>query len=353
MNSKIVFATNHKKRLVHDRNGQIVQAKGPSTRREVIVGGQYRALTGEIRLDTLPGVGAHRSAPNPDRRISAFKELAQACNRYYVPRMQAMIKILESRLFAEPGWIRSLQDLLDGLQPHFDSGRLLLLRVGRHSGAENVTLDGVRSIKIMTGRGKPPEWSPEGAKTIWLAAERENDRSGMLPFGWLIVESATAAPLPGLAAWCQAQAEDKLADVRSRLIEARRRAAAEAERLRQLEIDRLAQAEAEAAAQAAREAALAMLSDEGRKVHEFIDSCKEKHESKRRDPLSPGSGLYAEALRLSKSALAEASPWSDKDRAALAAACEQWLPLVVERLDRKDDWKDARKKLKLAALKGE
>jgi len=37
----------------------------------------------------------------------------------------------------------------------------------------------------------------------------------------------------------------------------------------------------------------------------------------------------------------------------LADALAEWLPKVVEKLDRKDDWKDARKKLRIAALRGE
>lgn len=98
---------------------------------------------------------------------------------------------------------------------------LMLLRVGRHSGAECVTLDGIRSIRIMKGRGQPPDWSPDGAKTVWLAAEREDERTGMLPFGWLILENAAAKPAAALERWCASQPKTRLAEVRAKLLAAR------------------------------------------------------------------------------------------------------------------------------------
>lgn len=353
VHAKILFATNHKKRLVHDRDGRVVEAKGPSTRRETIVGGQYRAISGEIRFDVLPGIGASARVPAPDRRIPDFAQLALACNRYYLKRMQALIEILDTRRLATPEWLASMQTLLAALKPEFDAGRLMLLRVGRHSGAECVTLDGVRSIRIMKGRGQQPDWSPEGAKTVWLAAEHEGERSGMLPFGWLILEPATAPPIVELERWCASQPKTRLAEVRTQLINARERAAAEAERLRKLEAESQARELAAAAEQAAHNAALAKLSAEGRKIAQFVEACQDKRENQRKDPFNPGSGLYAEALGLSKEALTNEGAWSADDRLQLAEAFGEWLPQVIEKLDRKDDWKDARKKLRLAALRGE
>lgn len=351
--SKVVFATNHKKREVHDKDGRIVEAKGPATRREAIMGGQHRALRGEIRISTLPGIEAGSRAPAPTNRIPAFAALATACNRYYLRRMRALLDVLESRRLAAPQWLSELKALLTYLQPHFDSGHAMLLRVGRHSGAESVTLDGVRSIKIMKGRGQPPDWSPEGAKTVWLAAERDGERSGMLPFGWLIVEAASHPPIESLQHWCVAQPQTQMAEIRARLAAAQQAAAAEAQRQQQLEAERQARAAAEAAEQAALEAARALLSAEGKLIDEFVHSCRSRADNARKDPLNPGSGLYAEALRLSKAALADDSTWSAADRLQLADALIDWLPKVIDKLDRKDEWKDARKKLKLPLLRGE
>jgi len=110
---------------------------------------------------------------------------------------------------------------------------------------------------------------------------------------------------------------------------------------------------AEADEKAARDAALAELSAEGRQIAEFVRSCEDKLRNHRKDPLTPGSGLYAGALRLSKAALDDGSAWSGGDRLQLAEAFGEWLPKVIEKLDRKDEWKEARKKLRLAALRGE
>lgn len=122
---------------------------------------------------------------------------------------------------------------------------------------------------------------------------------------------------------------------------------------RRRKLEQEAAARAEAQAQQARQAELAALSPQARAIAEFVEQCSKKQASGRKDPLNPGSGLYAAALQLSRQALDAAQGWSAADRLQLAEALAQWLPAVVEKLDRKDDWKDARKKLHMAALRGE
>ncbi|HRP95580.1 MAG TPA: type III-B CRISPR module RAMP protein Cmr6 [Rhodocyclaceae bacterium] len=115
---------------------------------------------------------------------------------------------------------------------------------------------------------------------------------------------------------------------------------------------KLADEAAERAAQAEREAALANLSAEGKAIAEFVEACESRSQSGRKDPCNPGSGLYAEANRLSKAALADDSGWSAEDRARLADVLTEWLPKVVDKLDRKDEWKSAAKRLGLNRLRG-
>jgi hypothetical protein len=62
-----------------------------------------------------------------------------------------------------------------------------LLRVGRHSGAEALTLNGIRNIRIMQGRGQPAGWANQ-PKTWWLAADESTSKNEMMPFGWVLVE---------------------------------------------------------------------------------------------------------------------------------------------------------------------
>ena len=154
LQSRVVFSTNHKKRLVHDRDGRVVLARGPSTRREVIEPGQFRALSTELSLHALPGVRANDRVPGEAERISDFSTLALACNRYYLKRLDALLELLDARRFAAPDWIEHTRKLFSHLRPRLQAGELMLLRVGRHSGAESVTLDGIRSIRIMTGRNQ-------------------------------------------------------------------------------------------------------------------------------------------------------------------------------------------------------
>lgn len=63
-----------------------------------------------------------------------------------------------------------------------------LVRLGRHSGAEAVTIEGNRKIKIMQGPGRAAIIKDE-ATTVWLAAEdRKGDIGTMIPFGWAVLE---------------------------------------------------------------------------------------------------------------------------------------------------------------------
>jgi CRISPR-associated protein Csm5 len=63
------------------------------------------------------------------------------------------------------------------------------VRIGRHSGAEAVTVEGVRKIKINQKNGEPPKYL-EHTTRIWLASEESNPKTNekLLPFGWAILE---------------------------------------------------------------------------------------------------------------------------------------------------------------------
>ena len=61
------------------------------------------------------------------------------------------------------------------------------VRVGRHSGAECLTVDGARSIKIMGKKGDPAKNGPHST-TVWLAGDSNKATTGLLPFGWVALE---------------------------------------------------------------------------------------------------------------------------------------------------------------------
>ncbi len=66
-----------------------------------------------------------------------------------------------------------------------------LIRLGRHSGAESVTIKGYRDIKIMLGDNKFA--FEDHATTLWLASEtsKPNTHKFLSPFGWGIVRERT------------------------------------------------------------------------------------------------------------------------------------------------------------------
>lgn len=67
------------------------------------------------------------------------------------------------------------------------------VRIGRHSGAECVTVDGGRSIKIMGKKGDPPKYGPHST-TLWLAGDTPKADSHLLPFGWVALEMLELDP---------------------------------------------------------------------------------------------------------------------------------------------------------------
>ncbi len=103
----------------------------------------------------------------------------------------------------------------------------------------------------------------------------------------------------------------------------------------------------------ARQARLAALTPQLRQVEEFKAQAEARKIQLGSAREKPNTGMHSLAQQLAKSALEGADDWTADEKRALAEALETWLPQLVERLDRKDDWKDARRKLKLSALKGE
>lgn len=61
-----------------------------------------------------------------------------------------------------------------------------LLRVGRHSGAESVTIDGYRQIKIIKPKGGKATFESKST-TVWLASESRkiSSKAALKPFGWV------------------------------------------------------------------------------------------------------------------------------------------------------------------------
>ncbi|MBF0226064.1 MAG: type III-A CRISPR-associated RAMP protein Csm5 [Desulfobacterales bacterium] len=58
-----------------------------------------------------------------------------------------------------------------------------IIRIGRHCGAESVTIEGQRSIKITRGPKNPPIYG-ESATTLWMSSDDKKRPVNPVPFGW-------------------------------------------------------------------------------------------------------------------------------------------------------------------------
>lgn len=317
--SKVLFSTNHKKKPSSTEDSRASLA----VRREFIVGGQYRLFSSELRIESLPGADSYSDVPDTARRIRDFRAISAACNKFYQNRMDEDLGVLAERGLASAEWLSAFQSLLSNLRPVLKRGDAMLLRIGRHSGAESVTLDRVRRIRIKRGKGRPPRYSSE-ATTIWLAAEEEDARSGLVPFGWVLVELADAPEIPSLVGWCKAQAKPDVAAIEALLVHARQKAAVEAERLRQIAEEERRRAEEEARRKEEEARKFASLSEQGKLV-ELLRQKLERHAG----PRQPVSGvLYGEVQKLLRQALS--GNWSQTDLNALADVLEG---LAIQKID--------------------
>jgi CRISPR-associated protein Csm5 len=313
--TEIVFSTSHPKRVALTKDGRSVASTGPTTRLEAIVAGQYAAWSCQAVV--------HRPSPAldssclPDRRrwLPGWRDIARACNDYYLPRLRSELDLLDERQFSRPEWTQQMRQLLDSLEPVLATGNAVLLRVGRHSGFENVTLDGVRRLKS----------GAQEAKELRLAARLQNARSDMLPFGWVLLHRADQA-LPALQAWCAGQPKPDTQAVRQRQLqllaqlEAQRAALEQAEAQRQAALAREQQAAAQEAAR------LAALSPQGREV-EALRAKLQSHTAARKQPIS---GQLYQLTRALIQRAEQDDQWTAPDKAALA---ELLITLVPEKID--------------------
>ncbi len=129
-----------------------------------------------------------------------LKNLALACNAFYLPRLKQENAQLQRAGYLDPHWQQAINALLEHISPMLDTHKAFLLRVGRHSGAESVTLEGVRHIKISPPGKRPTRWDSTPT-TWWLAAEEKDNASvqHFIPFGWLLVEIDPSSDIEALA----------------------------------------------------------------------------------------------------------------------------------------------------------
>lgn len=366
---EVLFAVNRKKKMIVGRDGAEAQPKNIAARKDCVVPGQYRLFQGQV---TLPALLTHIGSTNgkgdpltpPGNRLNAqgavdLTAIARQSNAYHRQRLLREIAVLDGWGLLNPDWKRGVEALMSGeLGQQLDAGRAFLVRLGRYGGADNKTLtgEGVASIKIMGAKGEKPTFEST-TKTVWLAAQHENDQKHLIPFGWAVVEIDPQADSNTLKAWCEAQSRGRpdMAVKRAEL-DAERQAAVELKAsMAAAAAQRIAAAEAERVAAELRAQAMLQLSAQAQLVEALRQKCEDLFKilppngNGRKQNAEPGrAGLYQDASQMVKLAL-ENAEWSAHDKTGLADMLETWLPKVIDRWDAKEQ----RKKLKFAALRGQ
>jgi len=300
--TEVRYAVNRKRQPVL-KDGREIPAQAENLRQvlECVPPLRPRAFIGQLGIQDLGGLSSPK-LPDSTLRWS-FADIAAACNRFYRPILEREVLELRSRGYLSADWIDTLQHLLTDRQPALEANQAFLLRVGRHSGAESLTLNGVRSIKIIGGRGERPQFL-EAAKTVWLAAGDIQQRTEMLPFGWVLIEAAPVGkPLPN---WPQSL-RDALAEQTTvestawsqRIHERRAALRAFAAERKAREQQRAEAAAREAQAQQAKAERRANLSDEALKVEDLRERLAQDRAAGREEK---GGVLASELLEVLKEA---------------------------------------------------
>ncbi len=127
-------------------------------------------------------VGEPDNMPETCERKIHFQTLMQSAKSFYWPKIDRLLKILQG-VGAPSNFVTQIGKFKENL---FKT--CIPVKLGLHTSAEFMTLDGSRHIKI-SAPGKPAKYGEE-ATTIWLASEKKKPvtASGMQPFGWAAVE---------------------------------------------------------------------------------------------------------------------------------------------------------------------
>ena len=328
---RILYAVSKKKRLSERGSPEL------KVYLETVHGLLNDAFVGEIRFT--------------GDKIS-WTKLCDACNAFYFPQLQEELSHTHLSPMLDSIWRELLNSLLIGelhdLRQHKQG---FLLRVGKHSGAESVTLNGVRDIKILGKRGDQPSYRPETTEKRFASPTKKAE-SGLLPFGWVWVECCDDS-----YQHVSRSMRDKLQPHSSKMREAQRDRLQQVEAAQQARVSatQLAeqqrlQAEAEALQKeeevAAHLATLAAMTPNLRAIEELRAEIENKAKSGIKLKISDAF-WGGRIKKLTEQALSS-TDWSAAEKTALADMLQEWAGKLMAL-----DAKDLRKQLKLAALRGQ
>lgn len=285
-------------------------AEGVSTYMEVISPYRFQAFTSDLRFVEAFDHKQNTAIP------TSFAEVAKVCNAYYLPKLKFELEQLSQEAnYLDSDYVKAVNDLLASeWETMLKANKIFVLRLGKFSGAQDKTLDDLRSIAIKVGK-QDYENKPE-THEVRLAAEIDvKQKHGLLPFGWVLVQQQgvhlpkTAELLDQLAVKRSSnvlleqalQLKQEKHDAQQQLEEQR----AQQTQAEQAKLERQQQEQAE---QAALEAKKAQMTEEQKLIFELKLKAEQDKTSK-----GAGSALYNELREL----IIAAQTWSAEDKAAL------------------------------------
>lgn len=276
---------------------------------ECVPAARFRVFAGQLTVQQVDQIKDNRNRlPALPLRWNT-QQIAAACNRFYRPQLEMELNQMQERGYIDKNWAAILNRLLNGpVGERLNWNQAFLLRVGRHSGAESVTLNTVRSIKILLGRDSTTrqmrsENRPTGT-SWWLAANDTLAKTGMLPFGWLLVELQSVDQ--GAGTWPEVQKQ--LSQLSTEYVIWLDR------KHQQAEIDKRRQAEAKAKQEI--EAAKAALSPEQKEITQLRDWFQLDRKTKHLKPIGRVVGTLNRLLK-------EGLSWPPDERQELAVLAEE------------------------------
>lgn len=168
------------------KNPEFEKDSSPKQLLEIVLPGSDSIFEGLISINQPEP----RSAIKAEKALPDIKSFLQKATTFFEREMDKEIANLQK--------MKISANIKQQFQQTFGDRYLKTvfpLRIGRHSGAECMTIEGARNIKILNA--KPPFRA--STTTIWLAADDPKATSGLLPFGWVALElldADMANPMP-------------------------------------------------------------------------------------------------------------------------------------------------------------
>lgn len=281
----------------------------------------YRALSAQFNIQKVSGLETTGKVPASELQFT-ISDIARACNDFYGTILREQLHLFGAvRGFLSRWWCKAIRALLEEKGINGGGRTAFLLRVGRHSGADSLTVRGVRKIRISRGRRGPREYR-ESPTTVWLAAEEPDQGSEMLPFGWLFVEVFPGDDgEPGDCDALRKLCDSYVAPMREWVLRQEELAEERARQRQEKEARQLREKQA-AKARAEEEARLAAMSSEERTIEKLRRIYEADKAANRREPQGELANCRAELLR-------EAATWeSNEMRRKAAALIEETISLI-------------------------